>query len=66
MVVAIILNGFIVRKGMLRNKIKMKVYFIILFVNFAFCFPLTAKTLFLGDSLRLFMKSLQNMFWMKK
>ncbi|EOX7623889.1 SGNH/GDSL hydrolase family protein [Proteus mirabilis] len=51
MVVAIILNGFIVRKGMLRNKIKMKVYFIILFVNFTFCFPLTAKTLFLGDSL---------------
>ena len=29
----------------------MKVCLIILFVNFAFCFPLMAKTLFLGDSL---------------
>ncbi|ENZ0192023.1 SGNH/GDSL hydrolase family protein [Escherichia coli] len=29
----------------------MKVCLIILFINFAFCFPLMAKTLFLGDSL---------------
>lgn len=29
----------------------MKAYLIILFINFAFCFPLMAKTLFLGDSL---------------
>ncbi|EEZ4403543.1 SGNH/GDSL hydrolase family protein, partial [Escherichia coli] len=29
----------------------MKLCLIILFINFAFCFPLTAKTLFLGDSL---------------
>lgn len=29
----------------------MKLCLIILFINFAFCFPLMAKTLFLGDSL---------------
>ncbi|MFF0901093.1 SGNH/GDSL hydrolase family protein [Proteus mirabilis] len=29
----------------------MKYYFVALFVNFVFCFPLVAKTLFLGDSL---------------